>query len=633
MSNSNNLVLLAQLLEQCYVLPYDHGELVELLAKIQDGRILTKEEYDAFRLIVDPDNNVTEGDVLFTGNYMDLINKPFIPTNMVDLRDYPTIMARINQMINSLAEKDRELAQSISDNARFLSALELVLQQDIDRLTRLIETATLFQGDSLESVIENIQGELGWLAEIRDDIQAGKVLSEKDFTATYEEILKSIDETAEGIIGIVKDVIAESIKDPGQANGNGNFRLDSIGEALATKVDKVYGYGLSQYDFNDMYRGIIEPVAQFDAPAELVEKHGFYDQEGYDNLSGTLQGYILDVVSRYEEGFQAFMNDLADRISEYTENAIQDIKLEMAERLEEMEKNIDTTIEETLYGVKFKEYDGPTTIEVGALKKGTHIAEKTIREVLLEILCPFATPTVSAHLELAPHSNALSMIGEVVEIKGIVANIDKGSLPINQVIFKQKVGGEYIVLGSYDSGEYVSNIDRLQIFYSNNQASLWFPEILEVTQSVDSEDYMVEIYDTEGNYSYSYVQGIDIVYPVYHGVMPPNVTSNDDFVRYVKQMQYSVKYYGEEHTQKYTTKDQCMVIAIPQDYGAITDIIDQNGYIITNSFQSKTVELSFEVKESSSDGQQVKLNTYKKHYFVYYNNPSTVTGFDVTFKF
>lgn len=619
MSNSNDLVFLAKLLEQCYVLPYDHDELLDLLSKIQDGRMLTQEEYEVFRLIIDPDNDVTDGDVLFTGDYKDLLNKPFIPTKMIDLQDYPVIMGRINQMVSNLSERDKELAQSISDNARFLSALEIVLKQDIDRLTELVETAKLFQGDSLESVIENIQGELGWLDKIKDDLEEGKVLSEKDFTAAYESILKSIDETTDGLVGIIKDVIAESIVEPGEPNGNGVFRLDSIGEALATKVDKKYGYGLSQYDFNDMYRGIIEPVAQFEAPAELVLENGFYDEAtGKDNLSGTLQGYILYYVDRYKESFEAFMNSLGERMQEYTENAVQGLKLEMTERLDRMEKDVENTMEETLYGVKFKEYDGPTTIEVGALKKGSHIAEKSIREVLLEILCPFAVPTVSARLELSPHCNELAMVGEVVEIKGIVANVDRGSLPIEKVIFKQKIGGEYVVLEAYDNG----------------QTDHWFPDILETTKSISGEDYMVEIYDTEGNYASSYVQDINVVYPVYLGVINPNaINDNTELISTVKKMQYNVNYYGSEITNKYTTRDQCMVIAIPVEYGAITDVYDQNGYIITNSFQYKTVTLSFEVKEASSSGEEVRMNTYKQNYVVYYNNPSTVTGFDVTFKF
>ena len=612
MSN-NNLTMLANLLEQYYILPYDHDELIELLMKIQDGYMLTKEEYDILRLILTPDGGDSDddqlGDVIFSGNYADLINKPFIPTKMVDLQDYPTIMARFNQMFQSLSDRDKELADSLSDNARFLSALEILLKQDIDRLTKIVETAKLFQGESLESVIENIQGELGWLNEIKEDIQAGKILSERDFTAAYEEILKSIENTSEGLIGIIKDVIAESIIEPGEPNGDGVYRLDSIGEALATKVDKKYGYGLSQYDFSEKYVTILEAILNYEDTK----------QTGGIDLSGTLQGYVIDIVDRYEEEFQYMINDLKDRMMEQVENEIQDMKLYMDEKLDSMEEILNKTVDETIHGICFKEYDGPTTIAVGAMNKGTHIANRTMREVLLEILCPFAAPTVSAYLELAPHCSELSMIGQVVEIKGIRANIERGSLPIERVIYKQKIGGQYEVLAAYDT------------LTSNH----WFPDILETTKSIAYDDYMIEVYDTEGHYAYSYVQDIKVVYPIYVGVMDADIDSKTDeeLISIIQRVSPMAKYYGSEYSHRYTTKGQRMFIAVPQPYGALTDVYDQNGYIITNSFKSKTISLPFTIKEASSNGEEVRYNTYHQPYFVYYNNPSTITGFDITYKF
>ncbi len=609
MSN-NNLTMLANLLEQYYILPYDHDELIELLMKIQDGYMLTKEEYDILRLILAPDSDDGQlGDVIFSGNYADLINKPFIPTKMVDLQDYPTIMARLNQMFQALSDRDKELADSLSDNARFLSALEILLKQDIDRLTKIVETAKLFQGESLESVIENIQGELGWLDEIKEDIQAGKILSEKDFTAAYEEILKSIENTSEGLVGIIKDVIAESIVEPGEPNGNGVYRLDSIGEALATKVDKKYGYGLSQYDFSEQYKTILDAVLEY----EDVKQTGGID------LSGTLQGYVIDIVDRYEEEFQYMINDLKDRMMEQVENEIQDMKLYMDEKLDAMEELLNKAVDETIHGICFKEYDGPTTIAVGAMNKGTHIANRTMREVLLEILCPFATPTVSAYLELAPHCSELSIVGQVVEIKGIRANIDRGSLPIERVIYKQKIGGQYEVIAAYDT----------------LTTSHWFPDILETTKSIAYDDYMVEVYDTEGNYAYSHVQDVRIVYPIYAGVIDADIDSktNEELISMIQKVLPMAKYYGSEYSHKYTTKGQRMFIAVPQPYGVLTDVYDQNGYIITNSFKSKTISLPFTIKEISSNGEEVRYNTYHQPYFVYYNNPSTITGFDITYKF
>jgi hypothetical protein len=92
-----------------------------------------------------------------------------------------------------------------------------------------------------------------------------------------------------------------------------------------------------------------------------------------------------------------------------------------------------------------------------------------------------------------------------------------------------------------------------------------------------------------------------------------------------------LKYSGTDCSLRYTTSNQSMVFAIPQGYGVVSDIFDQNGYIITKSFKTKTLTLSFEVKEKSGD--IIKTNIYKQNYFVYYNNPSTVTGFEITYKF
>jgi hypothetical protein len=89
---------------------------------------------------------------------------------------------------------------------------------------------------------------------------------------------------------------------------------------------------------------------------------------------------------------------------------------------------------------------------------------------------------------------------------------------------------------------------------------------------------------------------------------------------------------GETCTISSTTNGERMLFAVPQGYGELVDIFDQNGYIITNSFQVEQVIVSFEVKETSEDGT-VKYNQYNKVYHVYYNNPSTVNTFDITYKF
>jgi hypothetical protein len=74
-----------------------------------------------------------------------------------------------------------------------------------------------------------------------------------------------------------------------------------------------------------------------------------------------------------------------------------------------------------------------------------------------------------------------------------------------------------------------------------------------------------------------------------------------------------------------------MLFAIPSGYGDLVDILDQNGYIITNSFERYSVQLTFKIKELF----QGTLVTNKKtvNYTVFCNNPSTVNTFEITYKF
>ena len=598
MSDKNNVEALAALIEHCccepqYKIPYTHDELIDILSRIRDGHVLTENEYNLIMMLVGSEDNENIGDVLFSGNYLDLINKPFIPTKLADLQDYPAVFGRINTMINNLSEKDKEILEGMSDLSRFLSAIEVTFNQDINRLNKLIEACQLFEGESLNDVIANIREELGWLDMIREDIEEGKVLSEKDFTAVYEEILKSIIETEEGLIGIIKQAIKDSIKDPGKPNGNGVFTLDTIGEALASKVDKRFdGYDLSQNDFTDEYKAILDDVLNGDNETNLRE-------------------FIIDIVEQYEEVFKFHITDIGDRMIQYTENAVQDMKLEMDKKTDEIRDVVEEIKKEALDGIKFDIGEGPVSINIGGLKKGTNIEERSVKDVLLELICPFVYPEVSAELTLA-YPQYLYEIGDIVKIAGIQATIENGSLPIEHIAFKERVGNTYKIIGSY----------------SASQTYHWFPEVYELTHTIDDTYFMVEVEDSEGNRAECGAGSINFVYPIFYGTLKPNTEITENVIRGLHKQ---LKYMGEECKYEYTTNNEEMVLAVPEDYGTIVDIIDQNGYIITNSFKIDVINLRFTVKEKINDGYET--HEYIKRYYVYHNNPNTVYGFEITYKF
>lgn len=588
-----DLMFLADFLEQYYILPYTHEELLDILSRMKNGYFLSESEYEAFKNIILGDEDI-EGDVLFSGNYQDLINKPYIPKKLSDLQDYNTFISVINDTWAKLKQEDVNLGERISDNARFVSALEVVLTEDIKRLEKMISACQLFEGDSLADVINNIKTELGWLDIIKQDIEKGKVLSEKDFTAVYEEILKSINETTNGLTGYIKKVIAESIVEPGEPNSGGATRLDSIGEALFMKVDKVYGYGLSKNDFSDKYKEILDCILEHDG-----------------NGTGTLEEYIIDVVDRYEEEFNAMINRLGKNMVEYTENQIQDMKKHLSDKMKDVDQQLQETKEQTLYGITFKPGDGPSSITIGGLEKGSILEERTIREVLLEMLCPFVMPSVVATIQFGEHGDFLNEIGTIVEVAGIVANIERGSYPISKILFKKKVGNTYEILQIGDGSD----------------TEHWNPDLYEITQSVPSDYFIVEVEDTAGNIATCNTQAIDIIYPIYYGTIAADKEPDGT----INKLHKTLKAPGTSCRFFFSTKNERMVFAVPQGYGVVSEIVDQNGYNITNSFNTKTITLKFKVKESVND--TVVYNEYSQNYFVYYNNPSTVTRFEVVFNF
>ena len=603
MSDKNIEALAAFLEEHCccepqYVIPFTHEELIDILLRIRDGHVLTKNEYDLIMMLIGSEDNENIGDVLFSGDYLDLINKPFIPSKMEELKDYPAIMGRLNTMFNNLSEKDKVIMENVDDIARFLSALEVTMTNDIERLTKLVEACRLFEGESLDDVIASIQGELGWLDELKEDIAEGKVLSEKDFTAAYEQILQSINNTEEGLVGFIKQVIKDSIKDPGSPNGNGDFTLDSIGEALATKVDIKDLGTIAQNNFTDEYKAILDDVL-------------------YGKNESNIRDFIIDIIDQYEEVFGSYITDVGDRMIEYTQNAVRNMENALNNQTQELKEMIEETREEAFDGIKFDIGDGPVSINIGGLKKGTNIEERSVKDVLLELICPFVLPEVSAELVLA-YPQYLYEIGDVAEIAGIQANIERGSLPIKHVVFKERVGNTYKIIGSYGSG----------------QIAHWFPEVFELTHTIDDQYFIVEVEDEEGNRATSGAGSINFVCPIYYGIISDREfkEKNEEMSpEIITGLNKQLKHMGEECKYEFTTNNDKMVLAVPEDYGPIVDIYDQNGYIITNSFEADVINMRFTVKEKIGD--EYEMHEYIIPYYVYHNNPNTVYGFEITFKF
>lgn len=592
-----DLLLLAEFFQEHYNIGYTHEEFIALLAKIRDGYTLTESEYKLFKQIVlhEDDEDSEDQFDMFSGDYNDLINRPNIPSKLEDLAGYADFIIKINNEWSSLRTTNNTLSDRINATSLQVKNIEAVVKRKIDELEGIVNTITLFDGESLENILSAINDELGWLRLIRDDIEKGKMLSEKDFTAEYEEILLSIMGNAEGLDGYIKKIIAESIIDPGEPNDNTTYRLDSIGEALATKVDKVYGYGLSEHDFSGQYKEMLDSILGVDGKGTII-----------DHINNVVINHLGDISSRLESSIQENKN--------YVNNEIDKIRDSIADRLDAMDEKIEDSEYLLQDGIFFTEHEGPASVTIGGLSKGTELKGRSVHDVLLEILCPFVLPKVSASLILSDGSSTLAQIGTIVGIKGISVNIERGSLPISKVLYKKRVGNAYETIGAYNT----------------LTTTHWIPDVHEVTQSIDSSYFIVEVEDTGGNKVTSSTQAIDIIYPTYYGAVNSGVTITST---HVQGLTNALVRPGASTSFRFTTQGQRMVFAVPQTNGIVSEIYDQNGYLITNSFERKELTLYFNVKEYIGNTTNTQIKTYNQKYYVYSSNPNTVSSFEVTIKF
>lgn len=612
MSKKNDLVLLSQFIEQNYVIPYTHDELLDLLERIARGHILSEKEYELFRKVILGDVDVN-GESVFSGDYNDLINKPDIPKNMADLKDYYSLMARFNQLFSALEEKDKELSEQVSSNASFLSALEVVLYNDVEEIKKLVEACTLLDGESLSNVIQSIKEELGWLDLLRTDIQIGKVLSERDFKAIYDDVLKSITDTVGGLTGYINNVILTSIVDPGKPNTDGNVRLDSIGEALAQKVDKVYGYGLSENDFSNKYKSILD----------IVINHTDASGEG----DGSLRTYIEHIIDFKVDEFGVIINNLEVQIREKTENQIQELEEYLAKETQEMKDTINQYRQDTLDGVAFVLGDGPASVSIGGFKKGDKLEGLTVRDALIRMLCPFVEPAINARLVLNK-DQTIFRIEEIIQVRKIVADIDTGSLPIRRVSFYRSTGGGYEKLADQNN-------------YQSNYKIFNFPDLEEYSETIESGHFMIEVETLKGEEGEEYIfkaytPEITVVCPIFSGVIDEKAEITEQLLKGQKndannKMKEILSSYWQDHTVRYDTKSQRMLFAIPKGYGSLSRIVDQNGYDITSSFEICTVPVTFKMNKVFNG----IISTIEKEveYTVFYGIPSTVHDFEVTYRF
>jgi hypothetical protein len=126
----------------------------------------------------------------------------------------------------------------------------------------------------------------------------------------------------------------------------------------------------------------------------------------------------------------------------------------------------------------------------------------------------------------------------------------------------------------------------------------------------------VKVTDNSGNAITKTTNTFTFVYPYYYGVCDEGTTINGDLI---KSLTKSVEIKGTKAIT-YTTNNQRMIFAYPKSYGVITKILDPNSFDVTSTFTMSQITI-------------IGLDGTGQSYYVYVNNPSTVSNFNMKFSY
>lgn len=236
----------------------------------------------------------------------------------------------------------------------------------------------------------------------------------------------------------------------------------------------------------------------------------------------------------------------------------------------------------------------------GGVAVGDTFDNVPISKVLDKILYPYVAPVVSA--SAAPSNGGTFEIGVGTTVTSVTANVTKKARTITKVE----------VFGSDSATALATKTDGVA---NGGSFSLAFSKELKAA-AANGTKFTVKVTDSDNKVTSANTATFNLVYPFYQGVVAAGATVD---AAAVKALTKKVETKGNKKWA-YTATNQKMVFAYPASYGNLTKIYDANNFDVTGTFTKSTVNVS------CADGTSVAYN-------VYVNSASTVSGFNMDFRF
>lgn len=234
--------------------------------------------------------------------------------------------------------------------------------------------------------------------------------------------------------------------------------------------------------------------------------------------------------------------------------------------------------------------DVPSTVALGGIDKGFTSEGVTVEEMLFKLLHPYVKPTISY---------SCSPNGGVYEIGATIASVKVNATGNRQSDIIQQVR-------IYKNGAVVKTVDHGVT--GNCTAS---HEELNITANTT---FKADVYDGKNTVA-SATTTFTFVRPAYVGVLPADISAgiNANMIANLTKKVMS----PAALSNSFTLTDSRMCMAVPPGW-TIKSIIDPNGFDITSSFSTQTVQVT------CLDGQVID-------YTFYISDVTTQSAFTVKF--
>lgn len=236
----------------------------------------------------------------------------------------------------------------------------------------------------------------------------------------------------------------------------------------------------------------------------------------------------------------------------------------------------------------------------GGVAVGDTFDNVPISKVLDKILYPYVAPVVSA--SAAPSNGGTFEIGVGTTVTSVTANVTKKARSITKVE----------VFGSDSATALATKTDAVA---NGGSFTLTFSKELKAA-AANGTRFTVKVTDSDKKVTSANTGTFSLVYPFYQGVIAAGATAD---AATVKALTKKIETKGNKKWA-YTATNQKMVFAYPASYGNLTKIFDANNFDVTGTFTKSTVNIA------CADGTSVPYN-------VYVNSASTVSGFNMDFRF